>query len=234
MNANNSPEMRERNTNMEDIRQPTSTNGIQTVKHGFSMTREPPSEMVQQIWDRRAAQLAQAPVEEQETEKIRLVLIRLGREIYGLEARYVFAIKPADLITRVPRVPDWVAGVVNLRGHIMSVVDLRSFFGLPRAERDAAGDTESSEKTPHMLVVETADMEVVLLADEVLTVETWPISQVQDTFSTARKLHPEYVQGVITQGNKDSDTDENGSTLVILDLPALLADERLIVHEEVI
>jgi purine-binding chemotaxis protein CheW len=234
MNANNSPEMKGHSTDIENVRQSVATNGVQTANHGFGMTREPPSETVQQIWDRRAAQLAQALVEEQETEKVRLVLIRLGREVYGLEARYVFAIKPADLITRVPRVPDWVAGVVNLRGHILSVVDLRRFFGLPCAERDAACDSESNEEAPHMVVVETADMEVVLLADEVLTVEMWPISQVQDLVSTARKLHPEYVQGVIAQGNKDSDADKNGSTVVILDLPALLADERLIVHEEVI
>ena len=63
------------------------------------------------------------------------MVIRLGREVYGLETDYVFDIRPLESITHVPRVPDWVAGVVNLRGRIISVLDLQRFLGLPPVER---------------------------------------------------------------------------------------------------
>ena len=190
-------------------------------------------EELQRVWAQRAAVLAQAPVEEDTGEQIRLVLIRLGREIYGIDARYVYYVKPADLITHVPRVPEWVAGVVNLRGRILSVVDLRRFFGLPPAEISPDDDSES-EGVPSLVVVETPDMEVALVTDDVLTVESAPLSQIQDTTGTVRGLRPEYVRGVAACKSGDAGEEGDGSIVVVLDLVALLADERLIVHEEIV
>ena len=100
---------------------------------------------IQQILDRRAAQLAQVPVEKDTGEQMALVLVRLGREICGLDARYVGRIRPVEHITHVPRVPDWVAGVTNLRGHVLSVIDLRTLFALPAAAGNGHGDTEAQE-----------------------------------------------------------------------------------------
>ena len=191
-------------------------------------------EELQEIWARRAAELAQVPADEDEGEHSRLLLLRLGREIYGIDAQYVFNVKPAELITYVPRVPEWVAGVVNLRGRIFSVVDLRRFFGLPAAEIKEGDDSGYGERVDHLVVVETPDMEIALLVDDVLTVEPLPASRIQDTSGTVRGLRPEYVRGVVTRVGEDADTEENGSMVVVLDLLALLADERLVVHEEIV
>lgn len=190
-------------------------------------------EVVQQIWARRAAQLAQVPIQEEEGEQIELVLAQLGHEIYGLDAQNVFDIKPAGQITRVPRVPKWVAGVVNLRGRILSVLDLRRFFGLPPAEGNGDNGPESSERIPYLVVVETPDMEIALLVEDVLAVETLPASQVQETADTIWGIHPEYVRGVAQRRGGETSTNRDG-LLVVLDLPALLADERLIIHEEIV
>jgi purine-binding chemotaxis protein CheW len=203
-------------------------------------------ELLHKIWARRAAQLAEVPPQEDESEHIQLVLFRLGREIYGVNAQHVFDIRPAELITHVPRVPDWVTGVVNLRGRVLSVVDLRRFFGLPCAESadarhpadgrhpDEDNGSEPVEETHHLMVVETPNMEVALLTDEVLTIEALPTSQIRDTAGTIRGLRPEYVRGVVTRENGDADAGKNSAMLVVLDLPALLGDERLIIHEEVV
>lgn len=191
-------------------------------------------EELREAWARRAAELAQLPSDEDEGEHIRLLLIRLGREIYGVDAQYVFNVKPAELITYVPRVPEWVAGVVNLRGRIFSVVDLRCFFGLPAAEIKKEDDSEYGERVDHLVVVETPDMEIALLVDGVLTVEPVPVNRIQDTSGTVRGLRPEYVRGVVTYDGESADVGENGSMVVVLDLLALLADERLIVHEEIV
>ena len=187
-------------------------------------------EIVRQIWAHRAAQLAEVPIEEDEGEQTDLVLIQLGREVYGLDAQHVCDIRPAEHITRVPRVPDWVAGVVNLRGRILSVLDLRCFFGLAQAE--ASGEGEATPG-PDLVVIESPDMEIALLTDDALAVEVLSASQIQEASDTIRGIHPEYVRGVAERRRGDTPTNGDG-LLVVLDLPALLADERLIIHEEIV
>jgi purine-binding chemotaxis protein CheW len=190
-------------------------------------------EVMERVWARRAAQLAQAPPQEDKGGQMVLELIRLGREIYGLEAQYVFDNWPLEQITPVPRVPDWVAGVVNLRGRILSVIDLRRYFGLPAVEEsednEPAEDFRSVAEVPYLVVVETPDMEVALLVDDVLTVKALPTHRMQAPTSAIRGIPAEYVQGVIERSNG-----YDAQTVVVLDLPTLLADGRLIVHEELV
>ncbi len=223
-------------------------------------------EMVEQVWERRAARLAQVEVEEDKGEQIELVLIRLGREIYALDAMHVFDIRPAERITRVPRVPEWVSGVVNLRGRILSVLDLQRFLGLPHRK---LGEDDGL-KGLYLVVVETPAMELALLVDQVLAVQALPVAGIQDTAGTVHSIRSEYVRGVInyvlstgalgdeTEGQavlpedekrasegdrRSGQTDKahqparleggDSSLVVILDLPALLADKHLVVHEEI-
>ncbi len=206
-----------RHFDWEDVRQ-----RLAAVSAALAGLNEAPPEVRQRIWARRAAQLARVPVQEEEGEQIELVLVRLGREVYGLDAGFVLDIRPAGQITRVPRVPDWVAGVVNLRGRILSVLDLSRFFGLPE-EGDAG----------HLVVVETPEMEIALLVDDVLAVEALPASKIQEASDTLCSIRPEYVRGVAEC--QSVSTPANGAgMLVVLNLPALLADKRLIVEEEIV
>jgi len=201
---------------------------------------------LQQIWERRAAMLAAAPAqEEKEGEQIELVIVQLGRELYGLEVHYVSDIRAAKQITRVPRVPDWVSGVVNLRGRILSVIDLRHFFGLaPAAQKQSNGSKATAEQQnygsagslqhmPTLVITETPHMDVALLTDNVLAVEALPLSRMQAPIGTAQKIRAEYIQGVMERQNEGEATNGN-PMLVVLNLPALLADERLVIHEEIL
>jgi purine-binding chemotaxis protein CheW len=181
-------------------------------------------ELVERIWAQRAAQLARPPAREEEGGQIELALIQLGREVYGIKVQHILEIRPAVRITRVPRVPEWVTGVVNLRGRILSVLDLRRFFGLAPAETK-----DEDRVTPFLdlVVVETPAMEVALLAEDVLEIEPFPTSQMQSVAETIRGVSSEYVRGVVERGTE-------APMIVVLDLPALLADERLIIQEETI
>ncbi len=178
---------------------------------------------MERVWMHRAKRLAQVPPKPDEGEQIQLVLLRLGREVYGLGVQYVFDIRLIEprSIARVPRVPNWVAGVVNLRGSILSVVDLRRFLGLAPAE-----DADDSPATRCLVVVETSGMELALLADEVLPMETVSASRIQDAAGTVRGIRPEYVRGIADRSS--------GGSMVILNLPALLSDKQLIIHEEIV
>jgi len=71
----------------------------------------------------------------QENHDLPLVVFRLGDEAYSLRLHEVREIIMAGLVTPVPRAPSFIEGVLNLRGEVMPVIDLRDRFGLPRRER---------------------------------------------------------------------------------------------------
>ncbi|HET89200.1 MAG TPA: hypothetical protein ENN99_00450 [Chloroflexi bacterium] len=221
---------RERDLDWETIRQ-----RVTELNTEVEETAEVALEEIQRVWARRAAELAQSLDEQDQGDQVRLVLIRLGREIYGIDAQYVYYVKPTEGITPVPRVPEWVAGVINMRGRILSVVDLRQFFGLPAGPDEGKGLADLGEGMLQLVVIETPDMEIALLVDDVLTVESLPTGQMQDAAGTVRGLRAEYVQGVIARRDRDPASGiEEDRLVVILDLLAVLSDPRLIVHEEIV
>ncbi len=177
-----------------------------------------------QIWARRAVQLAHAPAGPEEGEWLDLVLVRLGREVYGFEARHVLDIRPVGFITLVPRVPEWVVGVTNVRGRVLSVLDLECFFNLPQGGGGFYGGLGL------LVLVEAEQMELALQVDDVLAVERVPANQIKEPAGMIRGLPAAYVRGVI-EAAITAGTEEMA---IILDLPALLADEGLVVDEQVV
>lgn len=203
--------------NWEEVRQRIASGRV-----AMDGVEEATSELAQKILEQRARRLALAPVEETDRrEMVDLVFVRSGRELYGLDVQYITALRPVERITRVPRVPEWVVGVVNLRGHILSVVDLRRFFDLPEGQGQGI--------SPYLITVETPEMELALLADEVLAVGTVPVGQIQEAGGTVRGIRPEYVRGFV---RRESDNGE--SLVVVLDLKAVLAARHLVIYEEIV
>jgi len=74
--------------------------------------------------------------EEDDTQKDKYLTFRLDNEDYGLEIRHVKEIISIQKITDVPDLPDFVKGVINLRGQVIPTLDLRLRFGLPAKEYD--------------------------------------------------------------------------------------------------
>src|SRR5512133_651570 len=128
-------------------------------------------ERMEQVWLQRAVQMAQLESAGDNGEQATVVLIRLGRELLGLEVDYVFDIRLIEAVTRVPRVPSWVLGVTNLRGRTLSVIDLRAYLGLPAAVETSA----EGEGAGFLIVVQSDAMEIIFRVDEVPGVETLPI-----------------------------------------------------------
>ena len=188
----------------------------------------------QQILAERAVRLAERLDEEDLGEQMSLLLIQLGSELFGLDAQSVDRVQPVEQLTRVPRVPDWVRGVTNLRGRLISVVDLVQFFGLrDRSSSDGSGEQEKDQQ--YLVVVKMPEMELALLASNVLSVEDIPTDSLREAEAMVRGLRAEYVLG-IAERSPDR-VQANGGTsdlIVVLDLHALLSDSRLIVHEEVV
>jgi purine-binding chemotaxis protein CheW len=112
---------------------------------------------------------------EKETEKdeqtLPLVVFHLGEEAYGLRLEEVREVIRVGLITPVPRAPSFVDGVINLRGEVMPVVDLRTRFGLPRVEPTALS---------RILICAIAGVNTGLVLDSVDEVKSVPLDSLGD------------------------------------------------------
>jgi purine-binding chemotaxis protein CheW len=186
------------------------------------MNDELTTELLEQTWARRADMLAEEVAEDDGGEHLSVVLVQLGQEVYGLEAQYVYDARPLERITPVPRAPGWMAGVVNVRGRIYPVLDLARFLGLPTA---ANGNGEGA----YLVVVQSEMLELALKVDHVLSVIALPESRLQETADTLNV--PTAILRGVMQNNDDHDLP---AFLVVLDLPQLLSDPQLIIHEELV
>ena len=87
---------------------------------------------VNRILKDRAKELSEAPEQEVITEDcIEVVEFVLAYEKYAVESNFIDEVYPMKDFTPVPGTPDFVLGIINLRGKIMSVIDIRKFFDLP-------------------------------------------------------------------------------------------------------
>jgi purine-binding chemotaxis protein CheW len=179
-----------------------------------------------EIWARRAQVLAQAPPTVATGQTIALLVFQLSGERYGIDVTNVREIYPVEQLTPVPRTPSFVAGVFSARGHILSVIDLRTFLGLPAPiSTNSRGQAEVNQ-TKIIVVTntdstsETAQMEIGLLVDEVTDVYTIFIEEIEPPLTTQVSLRANHIRGV------------TADLLVVLDLNALLSDKQLIIKDE--
>lgn len=172
------------------------------------MNREPYAPEVQAILARRARELARPPAAPAGA-SLELVQFQVGGETYALAAAAVREVLPLRDLLPLPGTPAFVLGIVNVRGRILSVVDLKRFFGLP-----VAGLTDSNR----LLVLGDDELEFGLLADRVLGTALVPLAQLQPPLATMTGVREEYLRGVTATG------------LVVLDADRLIGDSRLIVE----
>jgi len=202
---------------------------IEEANQKLAGSEEMSAAALDEAWARRSAQMAQKLQEEQEGEMLKAAIVSLDNEFYGLDVRYIFDIKDLERVTFIPRVPAWVLGVVNWRGRILSVVDFRRFLGLPSNGAEAKG------KTQRLIVVQAGEMEVGLRVDEIYSIETIPAAKIRKEEGDVRGIKPELVDGVFmrSEHEKTADTAQNAEGIVVLlNLPTLLSDPRLVIREE--
>jgi purine-binding chemotaxis protein CheW len=123
---------------------------------------------------------------------IEFISFAIGNDQYGVDIMAVREIKGWSEITHLPKQPEYVRGVLNLRGVIVPIVDLRCRFG--------QGTTEA---TPlHVVIIVQIDQQLVgLLADRVLDIVSFEASQVQPVPRTASDAEVEFLSGLVTVDN---------------------------------
>ena len=145
-------------------------------------------------------------------ETMQFVVFSLANETYGIPTNYVKEVQPLGDVSPVPCTPDFVVGVINIRGSIYSVVDIRQFLGVP--------EQEVTDLTK-VILVDAAGLEVGVLADDVSGSMNIAMAEIKPSLAAQATIKEEYIQGV----TKDM--------LIILNLDTLMRDERVVVHEEV-
>jgi purine-binding chemotaxis protein CheW len=96
--------------------------------------------------------------EEVKEEIVKLAIFRVSNEWYGVDISKTREVARIETITYLPSSPEHIAGIVNLRGDILSVTDLKRIFGLP---------SEQLTEKSRLVVIESGDLETGLLVDEV-------------------------------------------------------------------
>ena len=128
----------------------------------------------------------------------------LGNEHYGVDILKVQEIRGYDAVTRVPDAPDYIKGVINLRGTIVSVIDLRLKLRLDEARYDAF---------TVMIVLNVEDRVVGIVVDSVSDVIPLNADQIRPTPEFGAAVDTRFISGIGTQDDR---------MLILLDIETLL------------
>jgi purine-binding chemotaxis protein CheW len=131
--------------------------------------------------------------EEKREETLQLVVFRLNREWYGVDIRKVKEIIKLNRVTYLPSSPEHIAGIVSLRGNILSVTDLKVFLNLSR---------ELPAEKARIIAVESGILETGLLADEVIGSIELPVRVVGPVIPTIPDEEAKYLEGLCKVDDK--------------------------------
>lgn len=173
---------------------------------------EPEPDEVARILKGRALALGWNLAEAQAGESLELIEFQLSTERYAVEPRYVREVHPLMNLTPLPCTPPFVLGIINLRGEILSVIDIKKFFDLP--ER---GLTDLDK----VIVLQAGEMAFGILADSILGARRVALTEIQPSLPTLTGIREKYLKGVTRERT------------VILDAEKLLNDESILVNEQV-
>ena len=149
------------------------------------------------------------PAEEKASEEVfQWVTFKLENEVYGVNVMQVQEVLRYTEIAPVPGAPDYVLGIINLRGNVVTVIDTRLKFGLMPAEV-----TDSSR----IIIIEAEKQVVGILVDSVAEVVYLKASEIDPAPSVGTEESARFIQGV---SNRKEDL------LILVDLNKLLSDNE--------
>ena len=165
------------------------------------------------ILEARARAAARPPITPDDAERIEILAFSLAGETYGVETCHVREVRQLKDLTVVPCTPPFLAGVMNLRGRIIAIIDLRKFFEMP---------TKGLTELNRVIVLTGGDHELGLLADSIDGVRSVASSDLQEGLPTLTGIRARFLKGI------------TGQMLAILDGDRLLSDAGLTVNEKVV
>ncbi|HOJ65264.1 MAG TPA: chemotaxis protein CheW [Spirochaetota bacterium] len=149
-----------------------------------------------------------------ESNALSLVTFKIGKELYGINIMEVNEIIKLTEITSIPNAPEFVEGVITLRGEIIPVVDLGKRFNFEKIEF-----TEDEELLRGIIIITVEEMTIGIIIDQVNRVINVNKSQIQPPPQMISGIGAEYIQGVVKL--------EDNNLLVILNINKLFSKKEL-------
>ncbi|GAC27127.1 chemotaxis protein CheW [Brumicola pallidula] len=141
-------------------------------------------------------------------EVLQWVTYRLDEETYGINVMQVQEVLRYTEIAPVPGAPEYVLGIINLRGNVVTVIDTRSRFGLPPTDI-----TDNSR----IVIIESDEQVVGILVDSVAEVVYLRSSEIDSAPNVGTEESAKFIQGV---------SNRSGELLILVDLNKLLSDDE--------
>ncbi|HEX7584076.1 MAG TPA: chemotaxis protein CheW [Prolixibacteraceae bacterium] len=162
---------------------------------------------------KRAVEMAKEPeLKTEGSEYIGIITFSLSDENYGIETEFVSEVYHLKEFTPLPGVPAYILGVINVRGKILEVIDLKKLFNLP---------DKGIGELNKVIILRNEQMEFGILADVVHGIQIVAVEDIRAVTSTVSGIGEEYLKGV---------TKEH---LIILNADNLLSDKSIVVNEEI-
>lgn len=136
------------------------------------------------------------------------VTFRLEYEIYGINVMLVQEVLRITDIAPVPGAPNYVIGIINLRGNVVTVIDTRMRFGLPPKEMD---------DSTRIVIIESENLTVGIVVDSVSEVVDIYAKDIETAPNVGNDETARYIEGVVSKGEE---------LLILVDLNKLLTDEE--------
>lgn len=168
---------------------------------------------IRAILKNRAIALAQEPEQKRvASEILDVITFTLTTETYGIESAFVREVYPLKDFTPLPGVPLFIFGIINVRGQILPVIDLKKFFNLPE---------KGLGELNRVIILWNDQMEFGILADVVHGTQTIEINDIGDIPPTISDIGEEYIKGI------------TADSLILLDAEKLLTDKKIVVNDKV-
>ena len=148
------------------------------------------------------------------SELIQILRFTIENEEYGVELLKVQEVIRLSNITRLPKAPHFVKGVINLRGNVIPIIDLREKFGL---------NTLNYSTSTRAIIMEIQDQQIGIVVDFVNQVVQIPKDSIQPPPSVVSGLASEYIEGV---------SNSNEKLIIILKISEILSDDEILQLEK--
>lgn len=144
---------------------------------------------------------------------LQLIIFRSGNEEFGVDINAVREIIKVGLVTPIPNSPKYIKGIINVRGEIVTIIDIKSRFNL-----------DGEESAPkHIVVTKQEEGLFGLMVDEVSEVLRIQNNEIKAPPSIMTNIHKKYVTGVLTHQNR---------LIILLDLNKVLSQNDLLEYTQ--
>ncbi|QZY57299.1 chemotaxis protein CheW [Crassaminicella profunda] len=155
----------------------------------------------------------------EEVEKIEILEFLLkneeGKEKYAAEVLYANEVYSVNCVTMLPCTPSFIIGIMNFRGKIISVIDMRNFLGFTMKKIDA-------DSVKKVIVMKVNEIEVGIAVDSIVGCREIFVSEIQKNILTITNFNKDYFKGMTKTRS------------IILDIKNIMMDKKIIINEEIV